>query len=138
MDRTYRWLKEKREKDPEFRAAWASRHYPRMQRWESAKLRSDPDFAAKRRAQKKRSMRRAALKKYGLTLEQYEAMLASQGGTCAVCGGGPGYNRDYNIDHCHKTGRVRGILCISCNVILGHAKDDPARLDLLAAYLRKA
>jgi hypothetical protein len=57
--------------------------------------------------------------KYGITLEQYNLMLSDQGGTCAICGVPPGEKRALAVDHCHKTGRVRALLCASCNVRLG-------------------
>src|SRR6185312_3236559 len=64
--------------------------------------------------------------KYGISLEQYEEMLARQGGGCAVCGTQPGKQR-LDVDHCHETGVVRGLLCRACNVSLGALKEDPER-----------
>lgn len=52
--------------------------------------------------------------RYGLTLEDYECMLADQGGACAICGAPPKRNR-LHVDHDHKTGVVRGLLCARCN-----------------------
>ena len=78
---------------------------------------------------------------FGLTLEQYTAMLAEQGGVCKVCGSPPkavGVKRNLHVDHDHATGKVRGLLCHSCNVSIGLCKDDPVRLEKLAAYLRNA
>ncbi len=66
--------------------------------------------------------------KYGLTKEQYEAMVIDQGGKCALCGADdPGRTKltgkwkagHWNIDHCHKDGHVRGLLCHTCNVRVG-------------------
>lgn len=82
--------------------------------------------------------RRVALRKLGLTPEQYEALLEAQGRSCAICGatkaGGKGA---FPVDHCHRTGAVRGILCTNCNLVLGLVKDDSARLEKAAAYLRQ-
>lgn len=76
---------------------------------------------------------------YGITPEQFDALLASQGGVCAICGklppaikGAPG---QWNVDHCHKTGAVRGILCSPCNIGIGQLGDDPDRLRVAIAYL---
>ena len=78
------------------------------------------------------------IKKYGITLEDYKEMLAGQGSVCAVCGclelGRKGL---LHVDHDHNSGKVRALLCQSCNVCMGAAKDDPELLDKLAAYIRK-
>lgn len=77
------------------------------------------------------------VRKYGIT--QDEAIEMRKGG-CAICGRmsqeGRWDNGNLMIDHCHKTGKVRGVLCHSCNVLIGHAGDDPARLEAAATYLR--
>jgi hypothetical protein len=76
----------------------------------------------KHRSRSIRLMRSYILKaKYGLTIGQYEDMVIFQGGKCAICGTDkPGGNgRKLNVDHCHKTGNVRGVLCFSCNAKLG-------------------
>lgn len=83
---------------------------------------------------KKISDRKSHLKRnYGLTLEQFDALLASQGGGCAICGK-PGVD---HVDHDHETGRVRGILCFRCNVALGQLDDDEERVLAAAAYLAR-
>jgi len=81
------------------------------------------------------SVRKAYFKRrYGLTLEQVEAM-AEAG--CSICGTVEwnGRHARPHVDHCHKSGRVRGILCSECNTGLGKFKDDPALLRRAAAYL---
>lgn len=73
---------------------------------------------------------------YGLTPEEYEAMFEAQGRRCAACPNTtPGAGRQWNVDHCHTTGKVRGILCHGCNLALGMVYDDPARLRSLADYI---
>lgn len=73
-------------------------------------------------------------KKFDLTLEQYEAMLAQQNGGCAICGKPPGARR-LAVDHDHKTGAVRALLCSNCNHVLGNGQDDPDLLRKAAEYL---
>jgi Recombination endonuclease VII len=76
-------------------------------------------------------------RKFGMTMEDYEVLLRSQGGVCAVCFGPSICGRRYSIDHCHKTGKIRGILCSSCNSGIGLLKDSPEVLENAAAYLRR-
>lgn len=109
----------------------------RWERWNAA----NPGVAAKRMKQWKKDnpertkthFRTALLKKYGLTIEQFDAMLAAQGGKCKLCRKERlPHEREWQIDHCHNSNVVRGILCYNCNVGLGHFKDD---IDLLAAAI---
>lgn len=86
----------------------------------------------------RRTQRRSMLKrKYGMTEDDYDAMLAAQGGCCPICNATLA-EVVVNVDHDHGTGRVRGILCDRCNRTLGLFGDDPARLRSAAAYLRKS
>ena len=83
-------------------------------------------------------MRRAHLRaKYGLTPADYDWMLAGQGGGCAICGEPAPDGQSLHVDHCHDTGRVRGLLCFNCNAGLGMFDHDGARLGAAAAYLRR-
>lgn len=75
--------------------------------------------------------------KYGMTPQDWRAMFQSQGERCAICQTDRPGPYDWHTDHCHTTGKVRGILCSKCNLMLGHAKDDPDRLRAAAAYLEK-
>jgi hypothetical protein len=76
-------------------------------------------------------------REYGLTQAQYEAMLAAQGNGCAICGRAPegSYPGMLHVDHCHETGRLRGLLCQVCNLSLGKFQHNPALLRLAADYL---
>ena len=76
---------------------------------------------------------RHLVRKYGVTLTDYASMLASQDGECAVCG--KKQERAFDVDHDHATGAVRGLLCTSCNRMIGHSGDSPERLRSAAAYL---
>lgn len=73
---------------------------------------------------------------YGMTAAQYWAIIESQGGTCAMC---PAVESECGrrlcVDHCHKTGEIRGILCGSCNKLLGFARDSVERLEAGKNYL---
>jgi hypothetical protein len=83
-----------------------------------------------------RNTRRAAYLKrlYGITPEQYEEMERKFNGTCWICGGKP-RTRKLAVDHCHKTGKVRGVLCGSCNRGLQFFRDKPALFRRAADYL---
>lgn len=65
-------------------------------------------------------------RRYGLDPNAWEAMMLSQQGTCAICKQSPKGLRSLCIDHCHKTGRVRGLLCDRCNLFAGWIEKDPA------------
>lgn len=73
------------------------------------------------------------LRQYGLTIEEFEAMRLRQAGACCICGIVPDGN--LNVDHCHRTGHVRGLLCGNCNRMIGLAKDSPAVLSSAAEYI---
>lgn len=74
--------------------------------------------------------------KYGLTPAAYSAMLEGQNGVCAICGDECSTGRRLAVDHCHATGRIRGLLCARCNRAVGFVLDDPERAEAIAAYLR--
>jgi len=75
---------------------------------------------------------------YGITPEIYEALLLEQGDGCAVCGSSKwrGKNNRPIIDHDHRTGRIRGIVCHGCNIALGYVHDNPQLAIALAIYLQ--
>lgn len=81
--------------------------------------------------------------RYGITYEQYQAMLEAQDGKCAICGLVP--EGEFHVDHDHSCCAgskscgecVRGLLCQPCNHMLGNAKDSPDRLVAAAAYLMR-
>lgn len=88
------------------------------------------------------SLRKTSLKKYGISPEEYDRLLAEQGGVCAICRkpetvAEKGVVRRLNVDHCHKTNRVRGLLCSRCNILLGYAKDLVGLLRAAAEYLER-
>mgnify|MGYP001461110951 CR=1 FL=1 len=91
----------------------------------------------KRNPDKRKAMdRRQALKKYGLTESDYEAMLASQEGRCAICKREPQEDgRLLDVDHCHDEGHVRGLLCSQCNVGIGMFRHSPELFRKAMRYL---
>ena len=76
--------------------------------------------------------------KYGVTLDDYFAMMASQDGKCKLCREPFGESKGKRpaLDHCHETGNVRGILHANCNIALGMLRDSPAMCIQAAEYLR--
>lgn len=72
--------------------------------------------------------------KYGLTVAQYHQMMVDQDDKCYICGKKP-YGKTLAIDHDHKTGRVRGLLCRSCNLAVGKFFEKPGRHQIIMDYL---
>lgn len=76
---------------------------------------------------------------YGITEQDYEQLLSEQFGGCAICRthviDKTGRRKYWCVDHCHVTGKVRGLLCVKCNIFLGHFEK---RRELVLAYLDKA
>lgn len=78
--------------------------------------------------------RRRKLKyKYNITPEDYDKMYLNQEGKCAICND---KHNKLNIDHCHTTGKVRGLLCTNCNQALGKVKDNIDILKSAIEYLK--
>ncbi len=73
-------------------------------------------------------------RKYGLSAADWDELVALHGGACAICGTA---GEELAVDHCHRTGRVRGLLCHDCNLGLGRFRDDPGRLQGAIDYLRR-
>lgn len=111
----------------------------RARRWQQ----ENPERVRAQREKAKADGRRAAQdrrtylkRKYGMTVEQYDEMLAAQDGGCAICGRPPTPGISLHVDHDHETGAIRRLLCFLCNNLLGDAGDDPSLLEKAAAYLR--
>lgn len=86
-------------------------------------------------------MRDFALKRYwGLTREDFDRMLEAQGGVCAICKKSHwmGVGKRPHVDHCHMSGKIRGLLCNLCNVGLGAFKDDVDSLANAIKYLKES
>ena len=106
--------------DPEYRAQRIEYSRKRYER-----VKNDPDYIKKRKAAQIKYL-------YGISFEDYTAMTSEQNNCCGLCGCPS--NR-LVVDHCHKTGRVRKLLCFSCNNLIGLAKDDPDLLRRAATYV---
>ncbi len=88
-----------------------------------------------RKQREKRNRHNAHLKKrYSISIEEYDALLQAQGGACWICYGGTSKGF-FAVDHDHKTGEVRGLLCANCNKTLGRFRDNPERFRRAASYL---
>lgn len=76
---------------------------------------------------------------YGISLKDYETLLSSQNNTCKICKTAEpgGKHKIFNVDHCHITGKVRGLLCTGCNMALGGFKDNIETLKIAIDYLQK-
>lgn len=95
----------------------------------------EADRASDRARQKKSRLKTT----YGLTLEDFDELLSAQGGRCAICRTDtPGGKGRFHVDHCHSTGRIRGLLCCNCNRGIGALKDESALLHKAISYLEKS
>ena len=74
--------------------------------------------------------------RYGLTYEEWEQIRGKENFSCMICGITEAeLGKVLDVDHCHETGKARGVLCNSCNVVLGRAKDNPKILQAAVDYL---
>ena len=110
-----------REQDPD---AYRARQREYQARWKSR-------FPDKRRE----GERRRNLKKFGMTVEEYDLMVEDQDAKCAICGL-PSEGKALAVDHNHETGEVRGLLCGPCNMALGQLEPGD-RLDAATQYLMR-
>ena len=106
--------------DPEW-AKQRVREYDRLYRArnkEKESARTKAWYAQNKDKVRSRELNRS----FGITIEEYRRMLEDQGGKCAICGATDsrsGYNANFAVDHCHKTKKVRALLCHPCNKELG-------------------
>lgn len=84
--------------------------------------------------------RNKLLKKYGITAKEYDEMMVSQNHRCKICGTDKPnkHNKSFFIDHCHKGGEIRGLLCGNCNLGIGNFKDDTALMSKAIEYIKNA
>ena len=92
---------------------------------------------ARHQANPERTRNNNLKRNYGITLEDHSKMYEEQNGRCAICGNeGNGKWKKLCVDHCHTTGKIRGLLCKSCNIALGEFKDDPSIIEKAVLYLK--
>lgn len=123
---------------PAHKKAYYERHKVRILAERKRRWDNDPQWQERQLQLKRDSLLRT---RYGITRETYNEMLENQGGGCAICarkspGNGKG-DQYFDVDHCHETGKVRGLLCRQCNVLLGQlAKLDRFGMrEAIARYL---
>lgn len=96
------------------------------------------NYRAANKEQFKKTRRDEILKKYGLTAASWDALFAAQGSCCAICGTEePSSKYGWHTDHNHETGKVRGILCHHCNLMLGNSRDNTSTLLKAVDYLQE-
>lgn len=126
----HKWHIENRKKNAERHRKWRAKN-------------PDKDAVYNKRWRERNSERMSALtwewrlnRDFGLSVIEYKYILAKQNFVCAICGQ-PDANRRLSVDHCHATGKVRGLLCLRCNRGIGLFQDDPNRLVKASVYLKE-
>lgn len=105
-----------------------------VKRWQQANKERLQATRRKRNALRKREIREGHLRRtFGMTQTEYDAMLATQGGGCAICGDVPAEGKAFHVDHLDDV--VRGILCVRCNNALGQLKESAELAVRAADYL---
>ena len=77
------------------------------------------------------------LRRFGLTLAQYNEILDSQKGVCAICENLCSSGKNLAVDHCHKTGKVRGLLCVDCNLGIANLKESSQIMQRASDYVER-
>jgi hypothetical protein len=115
--------------------AWRVRNHAHLIVYNAKWLSANPDKKTTFKARQK--VWNAAFRyiKYGTTKDFIDALFAQQGAVCAICTTDIPGKKGWQIDHDHKTGKIRGVLCLKCNVGLGNLRDDPRILRVAALYL---
>ncbi|MCR4285084.1 MAG: endonuclease VII domain-containing protein [archaeon] len=115
-------------KDLEKRKEWVKRHRESINKTQRKYVEKNKDKI------RERNIKRS----YDITLEDYNELFFNQHGCCAICGTHQiDFKRQLFLDHCHTTGKIRGLLCQHCNFILGQAKDSIIILQKAINYLNK-
>jgi len=135
--RQYRENPEYRKKRREYRRRYQVSHRAEINERRRRRWATDPDHRARLLARAAKTRRFYMLRQYGISPEEYDRILALQNGVCAICRKKPNRRLLY-VDHCHRTGKVRGLLCMKCNSALGLYEDDPNLTEAATAYLRAA
>lgn len=140
-DATRRWRQKHPEAARALRTAWRAKNPDKVKASGRLYYQKNKDRVKERSRQwrarnpelaRSRAKAKHLSRTYGLTLDAFAALLRGQGGRCAVCRALDG---DWVVDHDHKTGVVRGVLCRQCNLGLGAFADNPDSLLSAAKYL---
>lgn len=150
-DRITNQTLEEKEKKNQYKREWATKNRERLRAYKREKSRDeywkDPEKAReKEREYSKRyfqenpdrrvlHMRRKRAARYGLTADEYDAVIAKANGACELCAA---TDRKLVLDHCHSTGVIRGVLCTACNTSIGKLGDTSKSLLRAVAYLQKS
>lgn len=128
------WVSKNKDKIKEYRDATKDKRNSRRRELyrSDEKIRNDAKRKSKEHREKHPLQRRASM--YGLSEDDLEFLLDKG---CMICGAGQGYdvNVKLHVDHDHKTGEFRGILCESCNLALGHMYDNPITISKMLNYI---
>jgi hypothetical protein len=112
------------------------REIARVRAWQQANPERVKAWAAKNRDKRLQKLREIHLRnKFGLTPEEYNRILAAQGGVCAICESPPTPGISLHVDHDHGTGEIRGLLCVRCNNAIGLMREAPDLLRHAAPYV---
>ena len=123
--------------DPNKGAEWSRKSYYKNHAENKERVRKATNkWNAANPEKAKRMKFEAKLKKYKISEKQYDDMLNSQNGACAICAATPlDIRENLSIDHCHLTGSFRGLLCRKCNLAIGLLKDRSELALSAAKYL---
>ncbi len=144
-----RWRASNRGKENSYMRSYRQRHPEQYEKHKAVMREYHSEHADIRNSEKRRRYSEDPLFKqnkrsgnrrwlYGITAEEFNALISKQDGRCAVCQRErPSKGRDFCVDHDHETGIIRGILCIQCNAALGLLSESRETIIRLAAYLER-
>jgi len=141
-DRCRKYREENREACLLAQREWRKNNKEKIKKYDSSWREKNKDkYKASQKKWKQKNKRKVLSDKlkriYGISQDQYNDMLQSQGGVCAICSKECEINKRLSVDHCHNTGEIRGLLCSKCNTALGQMKDSIENLRKAADYLEK-
>jgi len=115
-----------KEKLQEYNKQYAEKNKEKIKRYNKAKYRRNPEYYKELNLQRN----------FKLIIDQYNKLLEDQNSKCAICGRDNNVKKALAVDHNHKTGKIRGLLCHNCNIGLGVFNDNPLILIKVVKYLR--
>lgn len=123
-----KWYAKNKRRAYDISMAWRNKHREAYRSWQK-------NYTHQIRTKRRNYL---LLRTYGITTQEYEARLKKQGHVCACCGTHtPGHKGKFVVDHCHLSGKVRGLLCNNCNQALGLMRDSIGYGLSLVAYLAR-